>query len=994
MTTPVQAVVVDTNWVNPGNPSVSGTFSGNVTAGNSIWVGVSGYGLPPPYTCTDSLGNDYTLIGSIEDPDHGIYTLHFLAPYIRTGGPCTVTVSFNGASYITPPLYAIEWPGSWIVDVHSELYQATASTAINATAITTTQNGDVVIGIAQDGNGAETFTINSPFAADVAGVGNMYELSYTQPAKGTITPSITSSAATWYNFLTVALKAALTPAAGSLGLQGYAPSVTIAAASLRPNPGSLGLQGNAGTAIVNRTLQAGTGSLAAQGYAPQAGTNTASPLPGTLGLLGYAPSVVMPLAVQPNTGNLTAGGQAPTVSTNGRIPNTGSLALQGYAPVLTQTLLLTPNTGALATRGFAPALAGAAPRFAYFAGMHFHNAMTSHTDDPLYRFGNARIWDFNAWFLWQKWTGVGAYSYSSLDSALAYMRSKWNAQACLVFSGVPTWASARPTEADSQYFVNGRKAGPVQTTAGLAQYQQMCIDVITHFRKYLWAVEGENEPYDGVDYTMFGQPKPGGGTYSEADTAFSTMTPTNLANVQKQLYLAAKSVDPKLLVLSAAMVYIGSNDFGVPPASNDGVYLSAYLNAMTSQGEHIWQFFDVLAVHGYQYSSNLCRADLGIGSGPIGGANFDYEAWLARIRALATAAGVPTSVPIADTEHGWGSWGGASYTEFNSLNGGTTNSTQKGRVMYLTAMAARKAGVQTLAWYAHDDSVSYIGIPDQDTSLVSGGARTISGWFDQLYLDFSVPNDSPITPDPGILTAAGQPALIPYSTIIPGTGSLGAQGYAPIIGVPLAPQPNTGSLTATGAAPILGTLTAPGTGTLTATGQTGPFVVIGLGPLTGAVSAIGYAPGLQTVIVPNAGVMAATGAAGGIAVQIVPSAGALTAAGQASTILQIGAIMPAAGSAGFTGFAPALTFGLAPNPGTLTAAGQAPLTGRSITPNAGTLTMTGYPVQGFNVVPLRVTPNAGALATAGAAPALSSAPAADGGGPFDESDGILTIWDA
>jgi hypothetical protein len=96
---------------------------------------------------------------------------------------------------------------------------------------------------------------------------------------------------------------------------------------------------------------------------------------------------------------------------------------------------------------------------------------------------------------------------------------------------------------------------------------------ISRTKPWLWAVEGWNEPY-----ACPGDP-----------TEFTTMTPTELADVQKRLYRAAKRVDRNLLVFSPAQAYV----CGIP----------TILNAKTSDDEPIWKFFDVLAWHPYNRSA-------------------------------------------------------------------------------------------------------------------------------------------------------------------------------------------------------------------------------------------------------------------------------------------------------------------------------------------------------------------------------------------------------
>jgi hypothetical protein len=179
-------------------------------------------------------------------------------------------------------------------------------------------------------------------------------------------------------------------------------------------------------------------------------------------------------------------------------------------------------------------------------------------------------------------------------------------------------------------------------------------------KNHLWAVEGWNEPY-----ACPGDP-----------TEFTTMTPTELADVQKRVWRATKRAAPNLLVFSPAQAYV----CGIP----------TILNARTSEGEPIHRFFDALAWHPYNRSA-------------AGNAGPSLAREVGQVRRHLAKAGI-AKMPLIDTEHGWLEPPKEGGKEFYALT-----DAQKGKMLYDTARLAKSLGLLGIVWYGYDNHM--IGKP-------------------------------------------------------------------------------------------------------------------------------------------------------------------------------------------------------------------------------------------------------------------------------------------
>jgi hypothetical protein len=304
-----------------------------------------------------------------------------------------------------------------------------------------------------------------------------------------------------------------------------------------------------------------------------------------------------------------------------------------------------------------------APRGSVFKlGMHAHRLYNggdwngSASPEPEFDYGVIRDWDISKLHDAVIWKQGGNIDFKLVDQV--YDRHvRRGAKVIKTFGSVPTWASMRPNEANKQYpNWPGGKSGP----RSLDEYEDYVARFVAHTKDALWAVEGWNEPY--------------GCTPDRSE--FTTMTPTELADVQKRIYLATKRVSKDILVFSPAQAYV----CGIP----------IILGARTSQNEPMSKFFDALAWHPYNRSAR-------------GEGRTSYVAEVVRVRKMLADAGL-RDMPIVDTEHGWLTAPKEGGQEFYDMS-----DSEKAQVLYETAQLAKSLGVLGVAWYGYDNNM--IGKP-------------------------------------------------------------------------------------------------------------------------------------------------------------------------------------------------------------------------------------------------------------------------------------------
>jgi hypothetical protein len=316
-------------------------------------------------------------------------------------------------------------------------------------------------------------------------------------------------------------------------------------------------------------------------------------------------------------------------------------------------------------------------------GMHAHRLFNGgdwegpESKDPSFQYGLIRDWDISHLHDAVVWKSDGSINFPLIEKVYSE-HARFGAKVVKTFGTVPTWASKRPQEPNKPYpDWPGGKSGP----RDLDEYEDYVFRFVSRLRPYLWAVEGWNEPYACPEDKL---------------TEFTTMTPTELADTQKRLYLATKRVDPKIIVFSPAQAYV----CGIP----------TILNARTSENEPMWKFFDALAWHPYNRSAR-------------GNAGPSFAMEVKEVRKHLSNAGLP-HMPIANTEHGWLEPPKEGAKEFYAMS-----DEKKAQVLYETTQMARSLGLLAVVWYGYDNNM--IGKPMQSPVL--------SRRMQQIYKDFNTP---------------------------------------------------------------------------------------------------------------------------------------------------------------------------------------------------------------------------------------------------------------
>jgi hypothetical protein len=302
------------------------------------------------------------------------------------------------------------------------------------------------------------------------------------------------------------------------------------------------------------------------------------------------------------------------------------------------------------------------PGESFKVGIHAHRLYNGGdwdgpaSPEPTFRYTLIRDLDISHLHDAAVWKSDGSINFPMIDKIYG-LHAKNGAKVVKNFSTVPTWASMRPTERNPQYpSWPGGKSGP----RNLDAYEDYVFRFVSHAKGHLWAVEGWNEPY-GCPHDP---------------PEFTTMTPTELADVQKRVYLATKRVDRNILVFSPPQGYV----CGIPTV----------LSARTSEGEPISKYFEVLSWHPYNRSAK-------------GDAGPSYAREVAEVRRHLADAGL-SDMPIADTEHGWLRAPKEGGPEFYAMT-----DAQKGQVLYETAQLAKSLGLLSVVWYGYDNDM--IGRP-------------------------------------------------------------------------------------------------------------------------------------------------------------------------------------------------------------------------------------------------------------------------------------------
>lgn len=288
--------------------------------------------------------------------------------------------------------------------------------------------------------------------------------------------------------------------------------------------------------------------------------------------------------------------------------------------------------------------------------------------DPQFRYGVFRDWNCVGIEDASIWQSNGSITETLVRQVYdAHLAN--GAKVLKVFGTVPSWAAKRPAEANPH---NAALVGSLSGPADLVVYKDYVKRFIQTFRNYLWAVQGWNEPY------------PSTAVDTDPDwPQYTTMTTTELADVQQAIYEAAKEVDEDLLV------------FGPPQAYVNGI--DDLLSATTTEGNPISDYFDVMSWHAYNRDADGTASDNNLLSDEI-----------AAVRAIMATHGIG-DMPLADTAHGWKTAGdgGAAFAAMTEA--------EKAAVIYATAEVARDEGLLAIIFYSYESEM--MGQPVTSTTI-------------------------------------------------------------------------------------------------------------------------------------------------------------------------------------------------------------------------------------------------------------------------------------
>lgn len=266
----------------------------------------------------------------------------------------------------------------------------------------------------------------------------------------------------------------------------------------------------------------------------------------------------------------------------------------------------------------------------------------------------------------QWWLGPDEYDWRGLMRWAQFHARENERKLVMTFSGTPRWASAAPYQRSAMGLM-GYAAPPA--VAHRAAYQRMVKETVTRLKGRLLATECWNEP-------------------NSRD--FFTGTQTDLADLCKAVYLATKSVEPKVPVIC--------------PQADDPVHLDFVYGAKTSAGEPIHQFCDVVGAHLYnRLGTDIKDRDY---------SNLRLKDGLDAMAAMSLKYGIRK--PLAITEFGISSCvakGSPAYPQVF----GRMRSDDAAEALYRSIAQMREFGVMMVALYSFD-------LLNRDPECLPGGS--------------------------------------------------------------------------------------------------------------------------------------------------------------------------------------------------------------------------------------------------------------------------------
>jgi hypothetical protein len=274
-------------------------------------------------------------------------------------------------------------------------------------------------------------------------------------------------------------------------------------------------------------------------------------------------------------------------------------------------------------------------------GQHV-GSIASGTPSTLPKAGAIRLWDSGV-----SWKHVevadNVYDWSRLDAAVANARALGAQEILYTLGSTPQWAASDP---NSKYGLYG--PGSNSHPKSNALYTDFLKDVAARYRGLITAYQAWNEA-------------------NLRD--FYLGTPTQLAQLTKEAYIALKSVDPGAKLVAASTT--------VRAAGPVGKFGKAYGAALKKVG---WRYVDVLSVHLYPPAT----------SGPA-----TRVAYIKKMKAYYKKYGA-RSKPMWDTEMSYGDM--RSYMKTKRMYTGATAAGYVART-YIDSM---RYGIDRVFWYGWD----------------------------------------------------------------------------------------------------------------------------------------------------------------------------------------------------------------------------------------------------------------------------------------------------
>ena len=283
--------------------------------------------------------------------------------------------------------------------------------------------------------------------------------------------------------------------------------------------------------------------------------------------------------------------------------------------------------------------------------------------------GSLRLWDSGTTWS-QVETKRGVFDWNALDTAVATAQKNGVNDILMVLAGTPSWATSDPSSGG----LAGVEPGGAGAPKDLAYWDEWVTAVATRYK-------GKITSY---------QP------WNEANlSTFSTMTPSQMADLTKHTYDIVKKIDPKALI--------------VAPSTGTrlkAAFLRFYPKFLAELKARNWPV-DAFAAHTYP-------ASLGT---PVD------SAVLARLwKTVLSNAGAP-DLPLWDTEANFGLKGPGNANPDVDINGPRVG--QWAARAYLDAL---RLNVARVYWYAWAPDGDLLGIQMNNGSTASKAVATLQDW--------------------------------------------------------------------------------------------------------------------------------------------------------------------------------------------------------------------------------------------------------------------------